>query len=79
MSAPLEIDRAYVLRGVSTCRFYGMSHAALRVFGVLHDQGGNECALVFDSFAPCKMARLDYLPDETRCPIARGYARRAGE
>jgi hypothetical protein len=56
-----------------------MSHTVLKAAGLLRSQGGNECAVIFDSFAPCKMERLGFDPDETRCPIARGYLRRTGE
>jgi hypothetical protein len=58
------------------CRYYGKSHAALEAAGVLVDQHGNECAVVFTSFAPCKMEIDTFVPNETICPIARGYARR---
>lgn len=74
MSAP-----AFTPRSLPACRYYGMSHTVLKAAGLLRSQGGNECAVIFDSFAPCKMERLGFDPDETRCPIARGYLRRTGE
>jgi hypothetical protein len=45
------------------------------MFGELVDQRGNECAVVFDSYSPCKMETLGYQPDETRCPRACTYQR----
>lgn len=57
------------------CRYYGRSHAILRMFGELVNQRGNECAVVFDSYSPCKMETLGYQPDETRCPRACTYQR----
>jgi len=62
-----------------SCRYYGKSHAVLKYTGRLYDQYGNECALIFDAFAPCKMEVLGHAPDETRCPIALGHERRARE
>ena len=55
------------------CRYYGKSHAALKVHGVLLDQLGNECAVVFDAHAGCKMEELGHTPDETRCPRSLRY------
>jgi hypothetical protein len=67
MSAP---STALVGHG---CRYYGCSHAALKVCGVLLDNLGNECAVVFDSNANCKMEELGYPPDESRCPRSLRY------
>ena len=55
------------------CRYYGCSHAVLKIYGELAEQRGNECAVVFDSFAPCKMELLGHAPDETRCPRSLRY------
>jgi hypothetical protein len=55
------------------CRYYGKSHAVLKVYGVLDDQIGNECAVVFDCFSPCKMEQLGHAPDEKKCPRSLRY------
>jgi hypothetical protein len=52
-----------------SCPFYGKSHAALQTAGVLMDQGGNECALIFDSYAPCRMEMAGLAPDWASCPL----------
>ena len=64
-----------------SCRFYGKSHVVYHLIGLdgpLLRQGGNECALICDSYSPCKMETLSRQPDENRCPIARGELRRIG-
>jgi len=53
-----------------------MSHVLLKATGKLYSQYGNECGVIFDAYAPCKMEVLGRVPDEARCPIARGYRRR---
>ena len=56
------------------CRYYGQSHAVLKIYGELAEQQqGNECAVVFDSFSPCKMELLGHPPDEARCPRSLRY------
>jgi hypothetical protein len=65
------------------CRYYGRSHVLLKLTGLLVQLGGlrlrsNECAVIFDSHAPCKMEMLGYAPDARRCPIARSYERSQG-
>jgi hypothetical protein len=69
MSAP---STALITAGYG-CRYYGKSHAALKSMGVLLEQLGNECAVVFDCFSPCKMEQLGHVPDEKRCPRSLRY------
>jgi len=48
------------------CPFYGFS----RLFGGLFpDQGGNQCPLCTDSFSPCRMERINQIPDWENCPF----------
>lgn len=66
-------------RPTPACRYYGKSQNALRTTGLLiavvecerdvlfHD----ECAAASDCHEHCTMERLNYLPDEQRCPIAK--------
>ena len=55
------------------CRFYGMSNVALNTWGTLVSTGGNQCAVIFDAHAPCKMEMAGMLPDEGCCPLAERY------
>jgi hypothetical protein len=51
------------------CKYYGQSHIVFQRTGKLLGQHGNECALIFSSFAPCKMELAGAEPDEEFCPI----------
>jgi hypothetical protein len=59
-----------------TCRFYGCSNSALRLFNIQEPTYGNQCAAIMDAHAPCKMETLRKAPNETKCPIARGALNR---
>ena len=49
------------------CRFYGMNGMA----GKLIPQGGNQCALIINSYSPCWMeTEAQTTPDEANCPVA---------
>jgi hypothetical protein len=52
------------------CKFYGNSAIVLRATGRLLMSGGNECALIATSYAPCAMEIAGAKPDEGACPIA---------
>ncbi len=47
------------------CRFYGKNG----MFGELVSTGGNQCALVITSHAPCQMEIAGQIPNETICPL----------
>jgi hypothetical protein len=55
------------------CRYYGQSSMILQATGQLLTSGGDECAVVFTSYAPCEMERSGALPDESYCPRAERY------
>jgi hypothetical protein len=52
---------AVMMRG--SCPFYGKSG----IGGVLMDSLGNQCALILDAHAPCRMERAGETPNWTRC------------
>jgi len=64
-----------VLRRPARCRFYGNSNVVLKRTGQLFSSGGNECAVIFDAYAPCKMEMAGIQPDESMCPLAEKYLR----
>lgn len=47
------------------CKFYG--HAA--AIGTLFPTGGNQCALVTNAHAPCRMEMEGQEPNWERCPL----------
>lgn len=58
------------------CRLYGKNG----MFGRLIPSGGDECALITDTYSPCKMEMHGHAPDETRCTFfAAELARRIQE
>lgn len=57
------------------CRYYGKSHWILWRSNRLHDQLGNECALVRSAFSPCRMETAGEPVDERTCPLAIDYHR----
>lgn len=48
------------------CPFYGFYLSQMRV---LIDQNGNQCALVVDSYSPCKMEIKKETPSWSVCPF----------
>jgi hypothetical protein len=68
-----------IARAGAGCRFYGKSHIALRAAGVLMDQHGNECALIWNGFSPCRMEMQGQAPDEATCRIVREVGALLGE
>jgi hypothetical protein len=60
---------------VIACSYYGKSHWILWRSNRLHDQLGNECALVRSAFSPCTMEMTGQLVDEQTCPRAIDYHR----
>lgn len=50
---------------MSSCRFYGKNG----MFGMLIDQGGNQCALIIESYSPCAMEIQKGVYVEIFCPI----------
>jgi hypothetical protein len=61
------------IQGHCGCRYYGMAHVILASTGRLVSQLGNECAVVFDAYAPCKMEIGGLYPDEQACDLAQNY------
>jgi hypothetical protein len=59
------------------CQYYGNSHYVLHSTGNLLTSGGNECAVIFTSYAPCKMEIAGAQPDQAVCPLAEEYTRLA--
>jgi hypothetical protein len=57
-------------RGHPGCRYYGNSNLILLRTGKLVSTGGNECALIHTSLAPCQMEMAKMNPDEAFCPHA---------
>lgn len=57
-------------RGHPGCRYYGHSNVALRAIRELVSSGGNECALIHTSYAPCEMTMAGMQPDQALCPRA---------
>lgn len=57
-------------RGHPGCRYYGNSHTILRATKELVSSGGNECALIHTSYAPCEMTMAGMQPDQALCPRA---------
>jgi hypothetical protein len=54
-----------------SCPFYG-KHAVADDRFPLIDSGGNQCALILDSFAPCVMeVSLAREPDAAKCGLLR--------
>jgi len=51
-----------------SCHFYGKSHVALMA-GRFMGQGGNECALISDRFAPCQMEINGQEPRWMQCAL----------
>ena len=47
------------------CPFYGFNG----MYGAFHDSGGNQCGLIIDSFAPCKMEFNGDEFDFTKCSL----------
>jgi hypothetical protein len=45
-------SRPFIVRAQKACHFYGRHMASV---GVMVESGGNECALITSSFAPCSM------------------------
>jgi hypothetical protein len=56
------------------CRYYGMSNVFLRSTGELMGSGGNQCALILEAHAPCRMETAGFPPDESVCPLAVRYS-----
>jgi len=46
------------------CPFYGFSHP---FGGIFMDSGGNQCALLIQSLAPCPMETRGQIPDWEKC------------
>ena len=55
------------------CRFYGKSHMIYQKTGNLWDQHGNECAIIFDRFAPCELEIKGVAVEESECPRFKEY------
>jgi hypothetical protein len=49
------------------CRFYGC-HAIVSM-QVLAESGGNQCALITNAYAPCRMEIEGNPPDWSKCPL----------
>lgn len=47
------------------CPFYGFNE----MYGSLMDSKGNQCALITDSFSPCKMEMTEENPNWHECPL----------
>ena len=50
-----------------SCPFYG-KHAAVEVNAIV-GQGGNQCALIIDSYAPCVMEQRGLAVDAYDCDL----------
>ena len=46
------------------CPFYGFN----AMMGILIDQNGNQCALITDSYSPCRMEMNSETPEWENCP-----------
>jgi hypothetical protein len=49
------------------CKFYG--YTALRRNGELVATHGNQCALLYEAFAPCRMETAGETPDLEKCEM----------